>query len=615
MTFSYKSLKNRRQHKRLFHALAIAITGCISVLILALVQPLHNINLWTSDQFYTSGSLSPNIIIAGIDDDTLETYGRWSEWPRSLHAEAVNNLSQAGARVIGFDVLFTDSSPDDESMAAAMLNAGNVVLAETGTGSIPAENMITYTNFLLPAELLEEASLNTGHANVIPDSDGKVRHLPLVVEDYAGQIHPSLTLAVLHSLFRMPLPEQYILTDGSLYLMARNVPVEEYYSLLINFSAGHVNRPYISYGDIIRGNFDPSLVKGKVVIIGMTATGELDVWPIPNMAAKVPGIYIHAAAMDTILQQNFLRPVGMGITVLLMLLLTFITALVWSRCGTWSWRDIVKVTGIVIGLSLCYIIAGTVMAGKGYIMNILYPLLLLLVLYIGNVIYMLITEQSDKQFVKGLFGRYVSPQISESIISLANCGKLDLGGEEREVTILFADMRNFTRISERLSPAEVVQMLNTYLGAVIDTTMENSGIINKFAGDNVMALWNAPYSQSRHALLAVKTALEAQEKLRKLQQDKPGDIIVQFGIGINTGKALAGNVGSAGRVEYTVIGDTVNLSSRICSVTPGGEVWIGPETYAQTKEYIESEIMEPQTFKGKTAPVTVYRVIKIKDNN
>lgn len=255
------------------------------------------------------------------------------------------------------------------------------------------------------------------------------------------------------------------------------------------------------------------------------------------------------------------------------------------------------------------------MAGKGYIMNILYPLLLLLVLYIGNVIYMLITEQSDKQFVKGLFGRYVSPQISESIISLANCGKLDLGGEEREVTILFADMRNFTRISERLSPAEVVQMLNTYLGAVIDTTMENSGIINKFAGDNVMALWNAPYSQSRHALLAVKTALEAQEKLRKLQQDKPGDIIVQFGIGINTGKALAGNVGSAGRVEYTVIGDTVNLSSRICSVTPGGEVWIGPETYAQTKEYIESEIMEPQTFKGKTAPVTVYRVIKIKDNN
>lgn len=254
-------------------------------------------------------------------------------------------------------------------------------------------------------------------------------------------------------------------------------------------------------------------------------------------------------------------------------------------------------------------------ADKGYLVNILYPLLLLLVVYIGNIIYMLITEQSDKQFVKGLFGRYVSPQISERIINLANSGKLDLGGEEREVTILFADMRNFTRISERLSPAEVVHMLNTYLGAVIDTTIENDGIINKFAGDNVMALWNAPQSQSGHALLAIKTALEAQEKLKRMQQDKPEDIIVQFGIGINTGKALAGNVGSAGRVEYTVIGDTVNLASRICSVTPGSEVWIGPETYQQTKDYIESEKMDSQTFKGKTAPITVYRVVKIKDKS
>ena len=589
--------------------------GCLTILILAVVQPLHSINLWTSDQFYPSGSLSPNIVIAGIDDNTLQAYGRWSEWPRSLHTEAINNLSLAGARVIGFDVIFTDSSPDDESMAAAMLNAGNVVLVETGTGSLPSRNEITYSNFLLPVESLKQASLNTGHANVVPDSDGKVRHLPLLVKDTEGQTYPSFTLAVLYSLFRMPLPDQYILTDGALYLIARDVPVDNSYSLAINFGAGHEDRPYISYGDIISGNFDPLLVKGKVVIIGMTATGELDTWPIPNTASKVPGIYIHAAAMDTILQQNFLRPVGMGITILIMLLLVIIAAFVWPRCGTWNWKDIVKVTGIVIGLSLCYIIAASMAADKGYLVNILYPLLLLLVVYIGNIIYMLITEQSDKQFVKGLFGRYVSPQISERIINLANSGKLDLGGEEREVTILFADMRNFTRISERLSPAEVVHMLNTYLGAVIDTTIENDGIINKFAGDNVMALWNAPQSQSGHALLAIKTALEAQEKLKRMQQDKPEDIIVQFGIGINTGKALAGNVGSAGRVEYTVIGDTVNLASRICSVTPGSEVWIGPETYQQTKDYIESEKMDSQTFKRKTAPITVYRVVKIKDKS
>lgn len=249
------------------------------------------------------------------------------------------------------------------------------------------------------------------------------------------------------------------------------------------------------------------------------------------------------------------------------------------------------------------------MAGQGQIMNVLYPSLALIVLFVTNILYMVIKEQSDKRFVKDLFGRYVSPQISREIVSMANDGGLKLGGEEREVTVLFADIRNFTHISEQLTPENVVGMLNTCLPVVINAIVKNGGLVNKFAGDNIMGVWNAPKSKLDHATLAIKAALEAQSNLMKLTETSPGMKGIQFGIGINTGKVLAGNVGSLGRVEYTVIGDEVNLASRICSGTPGGEVYIGPETYNQTEHYFSFQTLEPQLFKGKTEPILVYRVI------
>ena len=245
-------------------------------------------------------------------------------------------------------------------------------------------------------------------------------------------------------------------------------------------------------------------------------------------------------------------------------------------------------------------------------LNVLYPLLVLVLIGVSNILYMLVMEQSDKRFVKELFGRYVSPQIAKDIVSLADMGKLDLGGEEKEVTVLFADIRNFTQISEQLSPEATVTMLNKYLPAVVDVVSQNGGIINKFGGDNVMAIWNAPQSQPEHAELAIKSAWEIQQRLAVLNQGEPQLPLVQFGIGINTGKALAGNVGSIGRVEYTVIGDTINLASRICSATPGGEIWIGQDTYCQAMDSVEVEKLESQTFKGKTEPIIVYRVMSLR---
>lgn len=599
--------RGRRQTKRLYHTLILLGVGCLFTLFVMLVQPFFSINQWLTDQLFISEPPSPNIVVAGIDDDTLEAHGKWSEWPRSLHAQAIDNLSEAGAKVIGFDILFVDTSSDDQILAAAMKSANNVVLPVVGTEPLPpVKAEITYNRFLVPVAPLAQASINMGHANVAPDPDGIVRRLPLVVKDSAGQAYPAFTLAVLHALFSTPLPEEYLLQDGALHLLARDIPVDASYSLRINFAADAESRPYVSYDNVIRNDFDPSVVKNKIVLIGMAATGEVDTWAIPASASRMPGVLIHATAMDTILRQRFLVEAGIGITLIIMLLLVGITAFTLPRLRLW-WG------GVITGsLFIGYLLASFLAIDGGYILNILYPSLTLPLIYVSSILCQIVIEQSDKRFVKDLFGQYVSPQVATEILELADIGKLELGGEKRTVSVLFADIRGFTRMSEQMSPEDIVDMLNKYLSIIVERVLDNDGMVNKFAGDNVMAVWNAPQFQQEHARLAVKTAWEAQQAIIERQRTDTSLPQVQFGIGINTGEAVAGNMGSSGRTEYTVIGDAVNVASRICGATTGGEVWIGPETYRQIMDYVEVEQLESQLFKGKAKPIVVYRVVSLR---
>jgi adenylate cyclase len=599
----------QRNKRRALHASILIGTGSLFVLIIAFIQPFYTFNLWFSDQFVSSGNSSPNIVVAGIDDDTLAKFGKWSDWPRSLHAQAVNNLENAGASVIGFDIIFTDSSSADQAFTDSLQKAGNVVLAGAGTNRISVKNSaVTYKDFLLPTIDLYHASSNIGHVNIIPDPDGKVRRIPLILQKQEGDTFPSLGLATLFTLFHQTPPEKYALVDNNLNLLMREIPLDSSYSMRLNYTAAEKKPTFISYGDVINDDFEASLVKNKIVLIGMTETGDIDQFSIPNSAVRIPGVYIHAATIDTILLTQFLTDVPLDTTVILILLLIILCAIVLPLFGTWRRTDVLKGTGFLVALLVIYIVVCASLAGQGYIMNVLYPSLLLIGLYITNILFIVIQEQTDKRFVKDLFGRYVSPQISKEIVSLANNGGLKLGGEEREVTVMFADIRNFTSISEKMSPDGVVAMLNSCLPILIDAIVENKGLVNKFAGDNLMGVWNAPQPQAEYSRLAVKAALEAQRNMFKMCKNNPNLSNVQFGIGINTGKALAGNVGSLGRAEYTVIGDEVNLASRICSVTPGGEIYIGPETYSQTKQYFTVEALEPQVFKGKTKPIGIYRV-------
>ncbi|MDD5038803.1 MAG: CHASE2 domain-containing protein [Dehalococcoidales bacterium] len=349
------------------------------ILIVTAVQPFYSINLWLSDQLFVSESPSPNIVIVGIDDASLETYGRWASWPRSLHAQAINNLSKAGAKVIGFDILFAEATSDDEILAAAIKDSGNVVLPLVGTDPQPSTSpKVTYNQIIPPTSLLRQATTNLGHGNILTDPDGKVRRLPIVIQDSNGQTYPAFSLVVLHNLFSKPLPQEYSSQDGTLRLLDRNIPVDNSYCYRINFAPEDTSRPYIAYKDIISGSFDPQMVAGKIVLIGMVATGELDKWSVPTSSSKVSGVFIQAAVVDNILQQRFVTEVEAGTTLIILMLMVGITGFALPRFSL-RWGVIIIVT-----LFFSYLVASLIAFEQGYILNILYPLLLLPIIYTSS---------------------------------------------------------------------------------------------------------------------------------------------------------------------------------------------------------------------------------------
>jgi adenylate cyclase len=603
-----KTRKQRRQRNHILIALGV---GAILVLLVYFVQPFATINRWFTDQLFLDTNPSPDIVIVAIDDNSLQQYGGWPWADRSLHASAVDNLKASGAAAIGFDVLFADEYQNATAFAQAMKDAGNVVLAGIGDNPQATEQpMVMYRDFSLPAPVFAEAAADVAHANVVPEGGSVVRKIPLVVSDESGKTYPALVLAMYKIYLEqyvqpgLNIHEDYSIHNGSIRFFNLEIPVDGKSQMRVNFVGGPNTFKRLSYANVIQGNFDPGVVKDKLVLVGMTASGWTDYWVTPVSTEKMYGVEIHANALDTILKGSFLQETSKliaALTVLFMVVIMgFVMPLTRLRWGTVL--AVVLFVGYGLGVFFAF--------DSGYILNIFYPLISLPIMYVTAVISRVFAAQADRREINQLFGRYVSPQVANEILSLANADELKLGGTRRDVTVLFADMRGFTALSERLSPEDIVATLNKYLSLIIERVLANEGMINKFAGDNIMAVWNAPQNQPDHALLAVKAALEGQQAIADIPQDESLHK-VQFGIGINTGPAVAGNVGSEGRTEYTIIGDAVNLASRLCSNAPGGQIWIGPNTYEQVKDAVEVEALEPQRFKGKAEPVPVYRAMKL----
>jgi adenylate cyclase len=220
-------------------------------------------------------------------------------------------------------------------------------------------------------------------------------------------------------------------------------------------------------------------------------------------------------------------------------------------------------------------------------------------------------ERSQRNAVERTFGRYVSPSVSSRILAVLDRGELKLDGEEQEITVAFADIRGFTGIAHSIEARELVQILNKYLAVIIQAVAKHQGIINKFNGDGVMAIWNAPTACEQHPLLAIKAAMEAQNGIKELQQREPSLLKMDFGIGINTGSAVCGNLGCEDRLEYSAIGTTVNSASRITSAAPGGTVLISDDTYKLVRDYVEAKSMGEMMIKGDKESFRLYEVVRV----
>jgi adenylate cyclase len=606
-------VKRGRYSRGILVALAIgAALGLMSHFNLLYGAQLKSSDLLFGSAYLQSPRQQDEIVIVAIDDRSLGQLGHYSSWSRSYHADMADALNSAGARVIAFDVLFSEPTPDDEALAASIRSAGNVVIPVayasitnklTATGTI-----VSFQDILNPIRTLQESAVAIGHANIFPDEDGVVRRLPITISGGTDPT-PALSLTVVATYLRRPRVIESTIEDDVLTFAGRSIPLDSSRNMLINYtcdSLAPIGFKTVPYADVLTDNFEPNIFQDKIVMIGATAVGLGDTFWTPA-GQRMSGVEIHATAVDTILTANFLRPVPTTTTVASIMVLALLCGLMVLRSRTvWS-----TVGCVLTGIG--YYLFAFALFDKGVIVNTLYPPLTILGTFVGVNLHNIVVERREKTEMAKTFGRYISAPVVDNVLTALREGELKLGGEEREVTVLFADVRGFTSITERTPVVELVKTLNRYLSVIIEATLKHDGMVNKLGGDSIMAVWNAPIELEAHAMLAVRTAVRAVRDIMELQEHEPELPKMDFGIGINTGKVVAGNMGSANRLEYSVVGDAVNTAARLSDIAPGGEIWIGSTSYTLVKGNIIAETLPPLAVRGKREPVHAYRVVDCYD--
>ena len=607
-----------KRKRRFFTGLLIATTIGMAFCLIAHFGLLHGIQLQSSDSLFQATNLYPkaepekNIVIVAIDDKSLDKLGRFSSWTRSYHAQLIDVLAEAEARVIVFDVLFSEPAPGDDELTASIKHAGNVIFPFVYTivphKSTAIGQTIALDSIIRPLGTFEESALAVGHANMIPDEDGIMRRMPLVVPNN-GHYEPSLALTAIAKYLRRSQVIESPVHNNQLPFAGRSISLDDSGSMLINYtddSAAPLNFETVSYLDVLRDNISPVSFQDKIVVIGVTATGLGDTFWTP-MGRVMYGVELHAAAMHTILTGNFLRPASSVVDIFSILVLVIL-------CGLAVLRLRVLWATLSAGfLCVIYFLTAFFLFDNGIMLNMLHPPVAVVGTFVGMNIYNVICERSEKMEITRTFGRYISPPVVDKILTALRGDELEMGGETQEITVLFVDARHFTSISENIRSEAVVNTLNSYLNIIIETVLKYGGMISNFGGDSIMAIWNTPIKSEEHALLATKAAVQAQRAIGNLQEEKKTLLVMEFGFSVNTGEAVAGNMGSRDHLVYSVIGDAVNTAARLATATPGGRVWIGAGTYAKVKEYVTVKQLDSLSVKGRHEPVQAYEVLDIQD--
>lgn len=548
------------------------------------------------------GPLAPssNIAIIAIDDKSIAELGRFP-WSRVEYVRLLDTLSTAGAKVVLMDAFFpeAESTAVDQAFAAALQRAGNVVLATT----YEFDSEFRVIGSLRTLAAIENSAAGIAHINLLPEDDGTVRRNLLIVDD-EGSVVPSLGVA--GAMAALDVEE---LAPGTFGILVgeREAPVDSNFAMWINFTGGPGSYPYYSFTDIVHGRIAPEQLKDKILFLGATALGIYDVRVTP-FHGNTPGVEVHATVADNIISGRFIQQSGIEalFDILFIIVLGFVTYYLTLRLRLYS--AIPATLLLVLG----YVWLTYQLFLTGHWVSMIYPpLAAFLALLSGGSYRYLVLERSARE-MRSMFSTYLTPKLVARLEQEPELAKI--GGDSKDITVLFTDIKGFTSFSEKHTPQEVVSRLNEYLDAMVRVIERYDGTIDKFIGDGIMIYWGAPVPQPDHAQLAMECVLAMRATMRDLCVQWAAAHIEPFSLrgGIQSGEVVAGNIGSRGKkMEYTVIGDTVNMAARLEGTAKyyGVEFLVGEEAYKRTSHQYRFRELDKIRMVGKQVPVTVYELL------
>ena len=554
------------------------------------------------DLYQLPRGIRSDIKIIGIDARTLERYGPIQTWSRSVYADLVNKLNvdeETKPYVVGFDVLFSGSvDEEDQAFVQAAEDYGNVVVVsqliydkkwekdEQGVVFYPVGGIV------LPFDELSEVTA-TGYSNVAQDSDGTVRRI-IPVEKYNGETYQTFAKVM------------YDIYCGQVGITPETIPTDRTGRSIINYSGRPGDYEYISMCDVLDGNIDPRIFDDSIVFVGAYDPEMQDDFNVPNgRSSQMYGVEIHANIFQSYLQGRFAVNGSPYMSGLVTALIAMLLHLLFRKLKIWQ-------SALLLAVSVgSEIAAMSWINNNGQSYSVIYFPIVLVLSFIYSLAINYLLEVRKKKKVLNAFRKYVAPQIVEEIAKKGDF-EIKLGGENRDIAVLFVDIRGFTTMSEALEPEQVVEILNEYLNLTTKSIFDNSGTLDKFVGDATMAVFNSPFDLDDYEYKAVCAAMDIVRGGEAIEEKfiKRFGRSVGFGVGVNVGPAVVGNVGCEFRMDFTAIGDTVNTAARLEANAKKGQVLISDVLYERLKDRLEVKEVGEIPLKGKSKGVFVYEVVK-----
>ncbi len=606
------------------------------------LRSINSIDLVLKDKrLLVRGTVTPHapVIIVAVDHKSIVELGRWP-WSREIMGQLVTGMAEYGVKVTALDTVFSEPQNEtaDRLLSESFARAGNVVagylyrdekhpappeaLGQTLTSKITqvqidpgvtALPFLEYPGLEPNTAVIGHNARGFGFFNVVQDDDRLFRGVPLMML-YQGDLYPSLELQALQQ-FTGAEAHFSIGKSGVRSIQLGKAPIATSSGgiLAVNYYGPQGSIKTYSAVDIIKKRISQGELKNTLAFVGFTEEGIYDLRPTPFDAA-LPGVEIHATAAANVLEQRAIRHNEKTILAerILIFLIPFLLALLLSGAPN-------SKTGFLIGTAMFILYpVGNYLLFRNFLIDLsLFPQLMAITLTtIFSETYRSVVVDRKGRYLKRAFSNYVSADLVAQIIK--NPDSLKLGGEKREISILFSDIRGFTSMSEKLSPEQLVQALNEYLYPMTEIVLEEKGTLDKYIGDAVMAIYNAPLDVAAHAAHACRTALKMMAKLADINRTFMARNIqpIDIGIGINTGDAVVGNMGAAIRFDYTAIGDNVNLASRLEGLNKiyGTHIIVSESTRVLVKENLPFRLIDLVVVKGKQQPVPIYELM-ISENS